>query len=55
MTTKSAIRMRLRLLRRRVNFSYARHRAQDGGGIIRVYDTRSDLESEETVGAIPVR
>jgi hypothetical protein len=35
--------------------SYARHRAEDGGGIIRVYDAGGDLKSEETVGAIPVR
>jgi hypothetical protein len=35
--------------------SYARYRAQDGGGIIRVYDALGDLQSEEIVDAVPVR
>jgi hypothetical protein len=35
--------------------SYARHRAQDGGGFIRVYNALGDLESEEIVGVVPVR
>jgi hypothetical protein len=35
--------------------SYARHRAQDGGGFIRVYNALGDLQSEEIIGAVPVR
>ena len=43
--------MRLWFMTQDDAISYARHRAQDGGGIIRVYNALGDLESEETVGA----
>ena len=50
-----AISMQLWFMLQDDAISYARHRAEDGGGIIRVYDAGGDLKSEETVGAIPVR
>jgi hypothetical protein len=50
-----AISMRLWFMTQDDAISYARHRAEDGGGIIRVYGALGDLESEEIVGAIPVR
>ena len=50
-----AISMQLWFMMQDDAISYARHRGEDGGGIIRVYDAGGDLKSEETVGAIPVR
>ena len=50
-----AISMRLWFMTQGDAISYARHRAQDGGGFIRVYSALGDLQSEEIVGAVPVR
>ena len=50
-----AISMRLWFMTQDDAISYARYRAQDGGGFIRVYNARGDLKSEEIVGAVPVR
>ena len=50
-----AISMRLWFMTQGDAISYARHRAQDGGGFIRVYNALGDLQSEEIVGAVPVR
>jgi hypothetical protein len=50
-----AISMQLWFMLQDDAISYARHRAQDGGGIIRVHDALGDLQSEEIVGAVPVR
>jgi hypothetical protein len=50
-----AISMRLWFMTQDDAISYARHRAQDGGGFIRVYNALGDLQSEEIVGAVPVR
>jgi hypothetical protein len=47
--------MRLWFMAKDDAISYARHRAQDGGGFIRVYNALGDLQSEEIVGAVPVR
>jgi hypothetical protein len=50
-----AISMRLWFMTKDDAISYARHRAQHGGGFIRVYNALGDLQSEEIVGAVPVR
>jgi hypothetical protein len=51
----AAISMRLWFMTLDDAISYARHRAQDGGGFTRVYNALGDLQSEEIVGAVPVR
>jgi hypothetical protein len=49
------ISMRLWFMTQDDAISYARHRAQDGSGVIRVYSALGDLQSEEIVGSVPGR